>query len=467
MGSSGAGIAIVKGDKVVYAKGYGVRKLGDPAPVNERTLFAIGSAGKAFTAAALAALVDEGKIKWDDPVTKHLKGFELSDPYVTREITIRDLLSHRTGFDRGELLWYGSTLDRNEILRRIRYQKPTYSFRSTFTYNNIMLLAAGQIIPAVTGKSWDDFIKERIFTPLGMTASNTSITAFKGLDNVAMPHAKLGDTVQVTPWRNVDNIAPAGAINSNVLDLAQWMRMHLGEGAFESKKIISSGAVKEMHKPQMIIPYNPQAPGTTLDAHFTSYGFGWFLHDYHGRKVVQHGGAIDGMSALIAMIPEEKIGVAVLSNLQGNQLPWALMYRVFDAYLGLPPQDYSAKLLAARNTAEERGKAAAKRMEDERAKGTKPSLPLEQYAGSYKDEMYGEATVTQEEGKLVFRYSPAFTGELEHWHYDTFRVKWPNPTVAQSFVTFTLNAQGKVEEVKVQGMADFKRVPARAAAAVR
>jgi len=461
----GLAIAVVKDDKVVFAKGYGVRKLGDSEPVNERTLFAIGSAGKAFTAAALAVLVDEGKIKWDDPASKHLKGFELYDPYVTREITIRDMLSHRTGFDRGEFLWYGSTLDRDEILRRIRYQKPTYSFRSTFTYNNIMLLAAGQIIPAVTGKSWDDFIKERIFTPLGMTASNTSVTAFKGLDNVATPHARLGDNAQAIPWRNVDNIAPAGSINSNALDLAQWLRMQLGEGAYENKKIVSSGAVKETHKPQMIIPYNPQAPGTTLDAHFASYGFGWFLHDYHGYKIVQHGGAIDGMSALVAMLPEKKIGVAVLTNLQGNQLPWALMYRVFDAYLGLAPQDRSATLLAALKSAQERSKAAAKKVEDERAKGTKPTLPLERYAGSYKDEMYGEATVTEAEGKLAFRYSPAFTGELEHWHYDTFRVKWPNPAAPQSFVTFTLNAQGKVEEAKVSGIADFKRVPAPAATA--
>lgn len=464
----GLAIAIVKDDKVVFAKGYGVRKLGDSTPVNERTIFAIGSSGKAFTAAALAVLVDEDKIKWDDPVTKHLKEFELYDPYITREITIRDLLAHRTGLDRGELLWYGSTLGRDELIRRIRHQKPTYSFRSTFTYNNVMLLAAGQIVPAVTGKSWDDFVKERIFTPLGMTASSTSITAFKGLDNMATPHARLGGAPQAIPWRNVDNIGPAGSINSNALDLAQWLRMQLGEGLHENKKIISSSALKEMHKPQMIIPYNLQAPGTTLDANFTNYGFGWFLHDYHGRKIVQHGGAIDGMSALVAMMPQEKIGVAVLSNIQGSQLPWALMYRVFDAYLGLPPQDRSATFLASSKRAQERAKTAAKKMEDDRVKDAKPSLSLEQYAGTYKDEMYGEATVTHEEGKLMFRYSPTFTGELEHWHYDTFRVKWPNPTVPESLVTFTLNAQGKAQEIKVPGMADFKRAPARAAtAAVR
>lgn len=458
----GLAIAIIKDDKVVFAKGYGVRKLGEAAPVNERTLFAIGSSGKAFTAAALALLADEGKLKWDDPVTKHLKGFALADPYVTREITIRDLLSHRTGFDRGEFLWYGSDLDRDEILRRLRYQKPAHSFRSGFTYNNNMLLAAGQIVPAVTGKSWDEFVKERIFAPLGMSASNTSIRGFQGVENVATPHAKLGEAVQTIAWRNVDNIGPAGSINSNVLDLAQWIRMQLGAGTFEGKKLISAGAVGEMHKPQTIIPYNPAAPGTTLDAHFTCYGFGWFLHDYHGRKIVQHGGAIDGMSALVAMAPEEKLGVAVLTNLQGNQLPWALMYRVFDAYFGLPLQDRSATLLASWKSLRERAQAAAKKAEGERAKDTKPSLPLAQYAGTYKDEMYGEAVVTESGGKLSLRYSPAFTGELEHWHYDTFRVKWANPTVTESLVTFTLNAQGKVDEIKVPGMADFKRVPAPA-----
>ncbi len=464
----GLAISIVKDDKVVLAKGYGVRKLGDPAPVNERTLFAIGSAGKAFTAAALAVLVDEGKVKWDDPVTKHLKDFELFDPYVTREITIRDLLSHRTGLERGEFLWYGSALDRSEILRRLRYQKPAHSFRSTFTYNNIMLLAAGQIIPAVTGKSWDDFVRERIFTPLGMSSSNTSVTAFKGLDNVATPHAKIADKAQPIPWRNVDNIAPAGSINSTVTDLARWLRLQLGEGAFESKKLISAGAFKEMHKSQMIIPYEPPITLTAPDAHFASYGFGWFLHDYHGRKLVEHGGAIDGMIALVAMVPEEKLGIAILTNLNGNQLPWALMYRVVDAYLGRPQRDWSATMLKTRKSLEEQAAAAKKKTEEARVKETKPSLALERYAGSYKDEMYGEAKVTFEQGRLTLHYSPAFTGEMEHWHYDTFRARWPNPVMGEAFVTFTLNAQGKVGEMKVQNLADFKRAadtPATAAAA--
>jgi CubicO group peptidase (beta-lactamase class C family) len=459
----GLAIAIVKDDKVVFAKGYGARKLGEPAPVTEKTIFAIGSSSKAFTSAALAMLVDEGKIKWDDPVIKHLKDFVLYDPYVTREITVRDLLCHRSGLERGEPLWYGSSFGRAEILRRVRYQKPAWSFRSRFGYNNIMYLAAGEIIPTVTGKSWDDFVKERIFTPLGMASSSTSVTSLKNFNDVAAPHAKLEDKVQAIPWRLIDNIAPAGSINSSVADLAQWLRLQLGEGAFENRRLISASAVKTMREPQTIISNDPQLSVMMPEARFTSYGLGWFLHDYHNRKVIQHGGSIDGMIALIGMIPEEKLGVAILSNLNGNQLPWALMYRVFDAYLGRPAQDWSAKFLATRRELLERARAAAKKVEEGQVKGTKPSLALDQYAGSYQDEMYGEAKVIEEQGKLTLRYSETFSGVLEHWHYDTFRVKWSNPVLTEAFVTFTLNAQGKVEEMKVSGLADFKRALAPAA----
>src|SRR5947209_16611225 len=221
----GLAIAIVKDNKVVFARGYGVRKLGDPAPVNERTMFGIGSTTKAFTAAALSMLVDEGKIKWDDPVTKYLTDFQLYDAYVTREITIRDLLCHRSGLDRGDQLWDGTPLDSKEILRRIRYQKPTWSFRSHFGYNNIMFLAAGQIIPAVTGKSWADFVRERILVPLGMIQTSTSVTALKNFENVAMPHAKASNKIEpIARWVN-DNVAPAGSIYSSVSDMAKWLRL--------------------------------------------------------------------------------------------------------------------------------------------------------------------------------------------------------------------------------------------------
>jgi CubicO group peptidase (beta-lactamase class C family) len=456
----GVGVAIVKNDKVVLAKGYGVRKLGDQTPVDGRTIFAIGSSSKAFTAAALAMLVDEGKIKWDDPVTKHLHGFELYDPYASKEMTVRDLLCHRSGLDRGDLMWYGSEYGRDEIIRRARFLKPSWSFRSQFGYQNIMYLAAGQIIPAVTGKSWDDFIKERFFKPLGMAASSTSVNALKASDNVATPHGKIDDKVVAIPWRNIDNIAPAGSINSNVAEMTAWVRLQLSDGEFAGQRLLSSGAVKETHKSHTVVPYDP--PWTLLfpDAHFLNYGLGWFLSDYRGRKVVEHGGNIDGMSALVAFIPEEKLGLVVLTNLSGSELRTALKLRIFDAFLGGEAKDWSAIHLKTMKSFEAQGKAAEKKQNDERVKDTKPSLALDRYAGAYQDEMYGDVKVEQDEsGKLVVRYNRAFTGDLEHWHYDTFQATWRDRTLGKSLITFMLSAQGKVEAVKVQNLADFKRAP--------
>ena len=457
----GVGVAVVKNDKVVLAKGYGVRKLGDPTPVDERTIFAIGSSSKAFTAAALAMLVDEGKIKWNDPVTKHLPGFELYDPYASKEMTVRDLLCHRSGLDRGDLMWYGSDYGRDEIIRRARFLKPSWSFRSQFGYQNIMYLTAGQIIPAVAGKSWDDFIKDRFFKPLGMAASSTSVNALKASDNVATPHDKIDDKVVAIPWRNIDNIAPAGSINSNVAEMTAWVRLQLSDGEFAGQRLLSSGAVKETQKSHTVVPY--EVPWSLLfpDAHFLNYGLGWFLSDYRGRKVVEHGGNIDGMSALVAFIPEEKLGLVVLTNLNSSELRTALKLRVFDAFLGGEAKDWSATHLKTMKSFEAQGKAAEKKQNDERVKDTKPSLALDKYAGTYQDEMYGDLKVEQDEsGKLVVRYNRAFTGDLEHWHYDTFQAKWRDRTLGKSLVTFTLSAEGKVEAVKVQNLADFKRAPA-------
>ncbi|HXG92752.1 MAG TPA: serine hydrolase [Blastocatellia bacterium] len=456
----GAAIAIVKNDQIVFAKGYGVRKFGEQTPVDEKTLFAIGSASKAFTAAAIAMLVDEGKMKWDDPAIKHLPGFQLFDPYVTREITVRDLLSHRSGLDRAEFIWYATPYDRNEILRRIMFVKPSSSFRSKFGYQNIMYLAAGQAVARVSGKSWDDFIRERIFAPLGMSSSSTSIRAFANQDDVATPHAKIEGKVQAIVWRNIDNIAPAGAINSNAIDMAQWLRLQLAGGEYKGARLISSGAAKEMHEPQTIIRKEPPWSIFYPEAHFLSYGLGWFLHDYKGRKVVEHGGNIDGMTALVAMIPEEKLGVVILTNMNGTLLPTALMYRVFDIYLGAANKDWSAEMLKAARSLEEQSKAAQKKLEESRVNGTKPSLALEKYAGAYTDDALGDAKVTVENGKLVLR-TPGLVADLEHWHYDTFRATFRDTViVGKALVTFTLNSQGKPDGLSISGInLTFKRAP--------
>jgi CubicO group peptidase (beta-lactamase class C family) len=461
----GAAIAIVKDDKIVLAKGYGVRKLGDPTPVNERTMFAIGSSSKAFTAALIAMLADEGKAKWDDPVTRHLPGFELYDAYASQQMTLRDLLCHRSGLERGDLMWYGSAFDRGEILRRVRFLKPSWSLRSNFGYQNIMYLAAGQAAAAVTGKSWDALIRERIFAPLGMKQSTTSVNDLKSLDNVAAPHGKIENAVRPIPYRNIDNIAPAGSINSNVVEMAEWVRMHLGEGKYQGKQLISSGAIKEMHLPQTLI--RAEFPWTLMaqEAHFIAYGLGWFLSDYRGRKIVQHGGNIDGMSALVAMVPEEKLGLVVLTNMNGSSLREALLYRIADAFLKQPQKDWSAELLKTMKAAEAQGREAEKKMVEARAKDTKPSLALAKYAGNYQDEMYGEAKVRLENGALVAQYGAAFQGELEHWHYDTFRAKWRDVSITGRMnVSFTLNSRGEVAEMKIEGLADFKRMPDKAEA---
>lgn len=458
----GVAIAIVKDDKIVLARGYGVKKLGDPAPVDERTLFAIGSSSKAFTAASIAMLVDEGKLKWNDPATKYLPGFETYDPYVTRELSVRDLLSHRSGLERGDFLWYGTENDRDEILRRTRYIKPSWSLRSNFGYQNLMFLAAGQIVSKTNGKTWDEFIEQRIFAPLGMTSSNTSIRGFKNGGNVAAPHAKFDDKVEPIAWRNIDNIAPAGSINSNVVDMAQWVRLQLGQGTYQNQRLFSSGAAKEMHTPQTIIPLAGNMELLYPEAHFLSYGMGWFLSDYRGKKVVEHGGAIDGMRAQVALLPEEKLGIVILTNMNGTSLPHILMYKIFDAYLeGNRQKDWSGDLLKTFKALQEQGKAAAKKQEESRVKDTRPSLAPEKYAGTYKSDLYGEVKVTHEGGKLNVRFGPAFVSELEHWHYDTYRAKFRGAGETKAFVTFGLNSQGKSDELTLELAPDypFKRVP--------
>jgi CubicO group peptidase (beta-lactamase class C family) len=458
-GVPGVAIAIVKDDKIVFAKGFGVRELNKPEPVDQLTIFAIGSSSKAFTAASLAILVDQAKIKWDDPATKYLPGFQLFDPYSTRELTVADLLSHRSGLARGDMLWYASEHDRDEVLRRVRYLKPSWSLRSRFGYQNIMFLAAGQIIPSVTGKTWDDFLRERIFTPLNMKSTSTSIKAFAGSANVASPHSKIEDKVRAVAWRNIDNIAPAGSINSNVQDMAQWIRFNLGEGMYEKQRVLSAGSIKAMQTPLSIVGLDGPRGSLYPEAHFLTYGLGWFLSDYRGRKLVEHGGAIDGMRAQVGMIPEEKLGLVVLSNLNGNTLPHALMYKILDFYLKAPERDWSSEFMKSEKRLEELAKAAEKKAEAERVTGTSPSLALEKYAGKFESDMYGVTKVALENQKLVIRFGPNFTGDLEHWHYDTFRVKWRDPVQGKGFVNFKLNAKGKADVLSLENLSEFTRVP--------
>lgn len=455
----GLALAVVRGDSVIYARGYGVRELGRPERVDEHTVFAVASTTKAMTAAALGMLVDEKKLDWDDPVSRHFPGFQLYDPYVTRELTVRDLLTHRSGLARGDLLWWASPHDRAEVLRRVRHLRPSWSFRAQYGYQNIMYLAAGEVLGHAAGRSWDDFLAERLFRPLGMMRSNTSVRALAGLENVATPHVRIDGRVQPVAWRNVDNVGAAGAVNSSAHDMAQWIRLNLGRGSYGGRRLLSEAVIREMQTPQTVIRADTLAERLYPHTHLRAYGLGWTVQDYRGHKMVQHGGALDGMRTHLIMIPERAIGVVAIANAAPTDLHVAVAYRVIDALLGAPARDWSRDLLEVAERQRRRAEQRQDSIARARVTGTRPSLPLERYAGTYADAMYGEMQVAFEDGRLVLRFGPEYVGDLEHWHFDTFRAVWRDPAMGRAFVTFALGAGGDVETMRVESFGDLRRSP--------
>lgn len=459
-GIAGLSIAVVAGDSIVFAEGYGVRDVRTGEPVDAHSVFAIGSNTKLFTAVTAGMMVDEERMSWDDPAARHLPGFQLHDPYVSREITIRDLLSHRSGLGRrGDLLWYGSGLSRDEILTRIRHLEPNASFRSEFGYQNVMFLAAGEAVAHAADATWDEVVRERIFQPLGMRRSTTSTLQLDSQANVAAPHVWNDGRPVPVPYRNIDNVAPAGSINSSAIEMAQWIRLILGEGSIEGRRLVDSATIAEIMTPHTITTVGSDSlfPST----HFGAYGLGIGLRDYQGTLLASHTGGIDGMLSLVGLLPEEDVGVVILTNTAGhNNLHTALMYRVFDAYLGAPTRDWSGIFLRRLKEQEARMAARQEEMGAARVPGTSPSLALQEYAGTYEDELYGEIEIASEGDGLVMRFGPSFAADLEHWHYNTFRPVFRGESAAEgmiSFVTFQLDRSGEVERVEVEGIGEFER----------
>jgi CubicO group peptidase (beta-lactamase class C family) len=459
----GIAVAIVKDGNVVMAKGYGVRKMGDPAPVTPQTLFRIASNTKAFTTAALSILVDEKRIRWDDQVVQHLPAFQMYDPYVTREMTIRDLLTHRSGMGlgAGDLMFFPpSDLSREEIIRRLRFIKPATSFRSAYAYDNLLYLVAGQIIPAVTGKSWDDFVRDRVFTPLGMTNSFTSMDGWRAAKDVATPHNTLSGKLETLPQEDVDNTAPAGAIASCVADLAKWMNLQLAGGTVGKTKIFTADRGREMWSAQTILPIgelSKDAPPefTAIRPNFAAYGLGWVLRDYRGKKLVTHDGGLSGFVSRTALIPELQVGVIVLTNQEESGALSSIANTVLDHYLGAKETDWVALYSASSKKARADGEEAVKKSTGARKTDTHPALPLASYAGRYRDAWYGDIRIEEDHGKLYifFTHSPDLAGELEHWQYDTFVARWRNRSMdADAYVTFTLAPDGKIDEMRMKAV---------------
>jgi CubicO group peptidase (beta-lactamase class C family) len=461
----GIAVAIVKDGKVVLTKGYGVRRLGESAPIDADTLFGIGSNTKAFTTAALATLVDEGKISWDDRVYERLPGFQMYDPYVSKEMTIRDLLCHRSGMGLGEgdlLFWPHSTFTRDDIIYRLRFMKPATSFRSHYAYDNLLYIAAGQIIPAVTGKSWDDYIRERILGPLGMTRSTLSNAGFKSGDNVAWPHSRLDGKLQSIPFVPLDNAAPAGSINSSVNEMAKWVMLQLNRGKFLNREgqLFTEERSAEMWSPQTILPTGAPGPLAALKANFAAYGLGWGLRDYHGRKLVSHSGGVAGTVTRVMLVPEEKLGVVILTNAEEAGAFEAVLFHVLDHYFGVAGNDWIANFQAAKDAELKEAADITKNQAAGRAGNSKPGLPIEKYAGEYKDAWYGTATMRMEAGKMIFSldHTPKAVGDVEHWQFETFKVHWRDRVMEDAFLTFTLTPSGTIDHFTVQAvspLADF------------
>ena len=459
----GLAVAVTTKHSVIFAKGYGVRRIGDPTPVDPQTLFAIGSASKAFTGASLAMLADDGKVTMDDRVTDHLPYFEMYDPWVTRELRLRDLLLHRSGMERGELVWYNTSRSREEIVRSIRHLAPTTSFRSRFQYQNLMYITAGEVILAASGMTWDDFVKRRIFSPLGMTSSSTSVRDLQGAPNVAQPHAELDNAIRVVPYRNIDNARAAGSINSNVVDMAKWVRLWLNGGVAEGQRLLSDAMTREAMRSQQVVD-DPVLNAMIGNPTFSGYGFGWFVADFRGRRQVGHGGNIDGMSAMVGFLPDDGIGVVILTNLNQNLGTVPLMNSFFDRALGVTPKDWIGEF----QRAQEHFMAAmqAQGAMPAPTPGTRPSLPLEQYAGTYRHPLYGTATVRFDGGKLVIGYdhNATGTGDLEHHQYDAFTAMMRDPILGKAPVTFRVGYRGTVESMRFGLMGadgEWVRLPAK------
>eukprot|EP01133_Synstelium_polycarpum_P007821 gene7821-9178_t len=460
----GIAIAIVKDGKVITAKGFGVRKLGEPAPVDAKTLFEVASNSKGFTAAALGMLVDEGKLAWDDPVTKHLPGFQMHDSYVTGAMTIRDLLTHRSGLGlgAGDLLWWPTTtFTTDEIIEKLRYIRPATSFRNSYAYDNLLYIVAGKIIADKAGKSWGEAMHERILAPLGMTGTTTSLAENAGNPDVANAHSKINGKIAAVKSMPVPNAVGAVGINTNAEDIAKWMMVLLDEGKIAGVKdkdgkparLLSEKQARELWTAQTPIKIPEPKPAlAATKPNFSAYGLGFQLRDYKGMKVAMHGGALQGFYSRVLMVPDAKLGVAILTNAENGGSMTALQWRILDHYLQAAPSDWLA--LVARVEQDQHAEEVKKqgKASGARAAKSQPSLPLASYDGEYEDAWYGKVVIKPEGRKhiLSFTRTPDLTGELEHWQHDTFIVRWKERNFnADAYVTFSLNPDGSIDRVKM------------------
>jgi len=437
-------VAIVGKDQIKYARGFGSLSIQNAQSVNEHTIFALASISKSTTSAGLAILVDEEKLTWTDPVRKFLPEFSLYDPFVDREIQVRDLLIHNSGLPdvSGGTIWYDSKFNRKEVVHRLRYLKPCTSFRSAYAYQNVTYLVAGEIIEAITGHSWNDFIQERIFSPLGMKRTTTRLFELEKLGNFAIPHAWINDHIQSIPYRNHENVGAAAAVNSSVWDWARFVQMFLNHGEYNSQRIITPERVKELWSPQTCIPINAipselQKTTYTYDA----YGMGWFIRDYCGHQTITHSGGVDGMRTKMAILPGENIGFVIFTNIEPGYPLNALYYSILDILLDLEDTPWPTIFEKLQiEYFERQAERMAERLKT-RQQHSSPSFDLQAYCGDYYDPKTGKIIVSQDHQqlRLSFQQSNCFQATLTHWYQDTFQIEWVESYIPNGLLTFVLD----------------------------
>lgn len=456
----GVSVAVIKDGETLLTKGYGTKELGKNDPVDENTLFGIASNSKAFTATALAILVERGMLEWDKPVVNYIPWFQLSDHYITRETTVRDLLVHRIGLDlgAGDLLWWPeSEFSREDIVKRLKYLPFSSGFRSQYAYDNVLYIVAGVLIKEVTGFSWEDFVEKEIFQKLGMNRSKLRFADLLNSGNVSGTHAVIkGKIRKVAPFLK-DNANPAAGINSTASDLAKWMRVQMDSGRVSSsERLFSPKTTEQLWGLVTPIPVrNPVKELAPLKSNFRGYALGFGLRDYRGLKMVSHSGALPGYYSLVTMIPDLKIGVAVLTNAETGEVFSSITNYIVDYLINAPKKDWLEAYKIVKQRGESNTSDFLAKLESERNKTSVPSLPLSGYAGVFTDDWYGDIVIELTGDKLIMKFSKTkvLAGELEHWQYNTFVVRWYDPELrADAFVNFHLTPSGKIDFVKMEAV---------------
>ncbi|MFL5788114.1 MAG: serine hydrolase [Flavisolibacter sp.] len=450
----GVAVCIVKNGKVILAKGYGVKEIGGNDKVDEHTLFMIGSNTKAFTATALAMLEANKKIDLNDKVQKWWPGFKMYDPWVAKEIMIRDLLCHRIGMEtfQGDFMYWTSDLTSNQVIEKFGRLKPKYGFRSRWGYTNAAFLTAGMLIPKITGKSWNDFIKDNLLSPLEMNETIVLSANLPKASNKAAAHTKVNGSVIKIPYGLIDNLAPAGSISSSVNDLSHWLIMQLNSGNYNGKQIVPVSAINQTRTPNSILGNG----GSMFNkAHYSLYGLGWFLEEYNNRKIVSHTGGVNGFVTSVTLLPEENLGIVVLTNTDANGFYEALKWEIMDSYLNLPYRNYSKIYLTGQQQQDASESKWLNSMKDSVARNIKPQLTLSSYAGKYEHEVYGSMNISISGHYLMmkFQHHPNLFGKLESLGDNRFLCTYNDPTFGAKVLPFTIE-KGKVKSVTVR-VADF------------